>query len=226
MALITCSECGKFYSDKADACPSCGCPTSLQTQASSQTPEKSSTPKIHSAPSSLAPTNDAHSSNTNSKPGITGIIAVIAGSIIALSTGLITGSEEYNYWDGNRMQTDISRTDGEKLAANGILAVGILTSLIGTALLIPTILRSIQHLIPSSDSIHTLEKEEIFNSLIPRYLNSEMNTKGVPNLEKSELVNNQLIVKGTLGETLCVFERQETEVASRRMIQWTMSSSG
>ena len=27
MALITCPECGKEYSDKANACPNCGCPT-------------------------------------------------------------------------------------------------------------------------------------------------------------------------------------------------------
>lgn len=27
MALITCSECGKEFSDKAPACPNCGCPT-------------------------------------------------------------------------------------------------------------------------------------------------------------------------------------------------------
>ena len=28
MALIRCSECGKEFSDKAVACPNCGCPTS------------------------------------------------------------------------------------------------------------------------------------------------------------------------------------------------------
>ena len=28
MALIVCSECGKKFSDKASACPECGCPTS------------------------------------------------------------------------------------------------------------------------------------------------------------------------------------------------------
>ena len=27
MSLIVCSECGKEYSDKASACPNCGCPT-------------------------------------------------------------------------------------------------------------------------------------------------------------------------------------------------------
>ena len=28
MALIKCPECGKEFSDKASACPNCGCPTS------------------------------------------------------------------------------------------------------------------------------------------------------------------------------------------------------
>ncbi|EMF7387759.1 hypothetical protein ACEV85_02770 [Vibrio parahaemolyticus] len=27
MALITCNECGKEFSDKAPSCPNCGCPT-------------------------------------------------------------------------------------------------------------------------------------------------------------------------------------------------------
>lgn len=30
MALIKCTECGKEFSDKAPACPNCGCPTSAQ----------------------------------------------------------------------------------------------------------------------------------------------------------------------------------------------------
>ncbi len=29
MALITCPECGKSFSDKAEACPNCGCPTKM-----------------------------------------------------------------------------------------------------------------------------------------------------------------------------------------------------
>lgn len=34
MALIRCPECGKEFSDKAHACPNCGCPTDkiVQTQ--------------------------------------------------------------------------------------------------------------------------------------------------------------------------------------------------
>lgn len=35
MALITCTECGKEFSDKAPACPNCGCPTSKVNNTSS-----------------------------------------------------------------------------------------------------------------------------------------------------------------------------------------------
>lgn len=31
MALIKCGECGKEFSDKANACPHCGCPISKET---------------------------------------------------------------------------------------------------------------------------------------------------------------------------------------------------
>ena len=33
MALIKCTECGKEFSDKAAACPNCGCPTEYVIQA-------------------------------------------------------------------------------------------------------------------------------------------------------------------------------------------------
>lgn len=36
MALIICSECGKQFSDKATACPQCGCPTELARPKSNQ----------------------------------------------------------------------------------------------------------------------------------------------------------------------------------------------
>ena len=32
MALLTCPECGKEFSDKASACPNCGCPTEYALQ--------------------------------------------------------------------------------------------------------------------------------------------------------------------------------------------------
>lgn len=34
MALIKCAECGKEFSDRADACPNCGCPIEYQAEKS------------------------------------------------------------------------------------------------------------------------------------------------------------------------------------------------
>ncbi len=40
MALIKCTECGKTFSDKAPACPDCGCPTEIVLNASNSTEAK------------------------------------------------------------------------------------------------------------------------------------------------------------------------------------------
>ena len=32
MALIKCEDCGKEFSDKASACPNCGCPITKETR--------------------------------------------------------------------------------------------------------------------------------------------------------------------------------------------------
>lgn len=42
MALIICSECGKQFSDKATACPQCGCPTELAKTQPNQAPASQS----------------------------------------------------------------------------------------------------------------------------------------------------------------------------------------
>lgn len=40
MALIICKECQREYSDKAPACPQCGCPTKFNTAEPAQEPKK------------------------------------------------------------------------------------------------------------------------------------------------------------------------------------------
>ena len=32
MALIKCEDCGKEFSDKASACPNCGCPNDIKIE--------------------------------------------------------------------------------------------------------------------------------------------------------------------------------------------------
>ncbi len=46
MALIICPECGKEYSDKAAACPNCGCPTSLDGESTNFEPQKVEIAKV------------------------------------------------------------------------------------------------------------------------------------------------------------------------------------
>ena len=47
MALINCPECGKQISDRAEACPNCGCPLALQAPSTqSSTPNNASTAQV------------------------------------------------------------------------------------------------------------------------------------------------------------------------------------
>lgn len=48
MALIECPECHKQVSDKADACPNCGCPINKQNHVSDKEQEYLCCPKCHS----------------------------------------------------------------------------------------------------------------------------------------------------------------------------------
>ncbi len=208
MALITCSECGKPYSDKANACPACGCPTHLQA---------GNLPKNQAE--------DDLTKTTAKKPTIIdsplkGFLIFAAGAIIALSSGLITGSgtttHDIGGYGGYR-RTYRSRTDSESFAANGILAIGFLISICG----IPAILRP---LVPSRKSLNDIEKEEIFNLVVPQYLNETNTLKGSPSLKNSELDQDQIIIRNASNEMLCIFKKQETN-DSLRKIYWLRVNS-
>lgn len=45
MAMIKCAECGKEFSDRANACPNCGCPIEYQAEKSIA---ENTTPQINS----------------------------------------------------------------------------------------------------------------------------------------------------------------------------------
>lgn len=55
MALIKCPECGKEISDKAAACPSCGCPSSEWISSNTTSMKQSSTPPECMSPEELTP---------------------------------------------------------------------------------------------------------------------------------------------------------------------------
>ena len=205
MALITCSECGKSYSDKANACPACGCPTHLQA---------GNLPKNQAE--------DDLTKTTAKKPTIIdsplkGFLLFAAGAMIALSSGLITGSDTNARYSGGYWSTYRYRTDSESFTANGILAIGFLISICG----IPAILRP---LVPSRKSLNDIEKEEIFNLVVPQYLNETNTIKGSPSLKNSELDQDQIIIRNASNEMLCIFKKQETN-DSLRKIHWLRVNS-
>ena len=71
MALIKCPECGKEFSDKASACPNCGCPTSeINTSSNSN---NSSEDEL----SSIWSTIPSKSSFTPVKPHITSKVSAV-----------------------------------------------------------------------------------------------------------------------------------------------------
>ena len=49
MALITCTECGKEFSDKAPVCPNCGCPVELMDSGNDTTSEETESSSIWGA---------------------------------------------------------------------------------------------------------------------------------------------------------------------------------
>lgn len=96
MALIKCTECGKEFSDKADACPNCGCPTEKMT-----TTEQKEAVKETKAQDcdSAAGTSDVSTTegekilkekNPNTKKIIIGVIAVIA--VIGIAAFFLTAN--------------------------------------------------------------------------------------------------------------------------------------
>ena len=224
MALITCSECGKSYSDKAEACPSCGCPTSLQTQVSSLTREE--TTSTQDTATSLSTKNTVSSAN-NDKLKIGGIIAIGVGAVIALSSGLITGSEKESYRVGNTWQTDISRSDGEQLAANGFLALGILGAAGGAVFLMTGMGVISKDLWTEMTGQSTnsgvdvpKEKRDLYRDLI-HLVYQDLSLSGTPSLYTSELNDEEFIIKTHSGKRICSFVKT-SKSSSASLDSWEL----
>ena len=228
MALITCSECGKTYSDKADACPSCGCPTSLQSHSDKQSPQENSIEINTSNYSDLVNEKRKSDSYINDKLKIGGIIAVAAGAMIVLSSGLITGSEEESYRFGNTWQTDISRTDGEQFAANGFIAVGVVSILGGAFSLARAYIFSTGS--ESTQGVKRTKKSQITRKSIGKdrlyieLLNiayQNLNFSGGTCQSKSELNGDIFKIKTHSGETICTFKKEEDQ-EDKEWDTWTI----
>lgn len=103
MALIKCSECGKEFSDKAPACPNCGCPTSeiLKKYDATKRTEGTQTDNIKST----------RDSKTKGK-----VIAIIIGVIlIATIIGTILTNESRQYKKANKLMEDKQYTEAMNL---------------------------------------------------------------------------------------------------------------
>ena len=85
MAMIKCPECGKDFSDKASACPNCGCPVSEILSANTENDNNSSLAKPISK--SIQKQSIIQIDETNRKFRIKGAIAVNGKK-----TGLIGGA--------------------------------------------------------------------------------------------------------------------------------------
>lgn len=200
MALIACSECGNTYSDKANACPSCGCPTNLQSQTKTQSQQETEDTLGAKKP---ARTNNKANSSNNDKLKVWGIISIGAGAIVALSSGLISGSEEYSYLHPNTgvRQTNRFKSDGEKLTANGFLALGILGIASGAAMLTGM---GVTGKSEERELEKTQDKADLYRKLI-HLVYKDTSLSGTPSLHSSELSDEELIIKTHNGERICSF---------------------
>ena len=117
MALITCSECGNEYSDKAAACPVCACPTTEQIKEVGE-----------ADPSAKASINKSEPPRKSDLKGyLAGLTAVGVGLLVAFSGGLLQkdGTDwslgyPYKYYD-----------DEQKAFINTVKAVGTTKSVLG-----------------------------------------------------------------------------------------------
>ena len=224
MALITCSECGKSYSDKADACPSCGCPTSLQAPPKKRSPQESNTEINLSTPTDPINAIRPDSSDNKNTLRVGGILAILLGAILAFSTGLITGSNKTRYG-----AVDVySRSEGEKLTANGFIAIGI-TSIVGGLVSLGA-----SGLLANGGSDHTQTKE--FGMHIPKkrgkksqrtkksrskydlyydLLHIASNYTIIPgnmSLSESIISDDSFTFKTSDGKAICTFKKEESQI--------------
>ncbi|NCC02165.1 MAG: hypothetical protein EOM34_16165 [Clostridia bacterium] len=96
MALIKCTECGKEFSDKADACPNCGCPTEKMTtpeqkEEIAETKEQASDSSTNTSDVPAAEKEQSpKEKNPNTKKIIIGVIAAIV--VIGVAAFFLTAN--------------------------------------------------------------------------------------------------------------------------------------
>lgn len=115
MALITCSNCGKMVSDKANACPHCGTPVKLvdsepvqEETLQSQEPIHQAQPETESQPQPVSlPEPQVESTydwHDEPKKGNGGLVAAIIIGVLALLAGA-----GWLWYDNSQKQAELER---------------------------------------------------------------------------------------------------------------------
>ena len=110
MALIKCPDCGKMFSEYADCCPECGCPTAKAKEV--LPPEKESR---------TVTTNKVVPQKTTSKKRVWGLLTIVAILLIGIGTYFYVfrnGSSETGITDMNSLSEKESLEVIQSLAKN------------------------------------------------------------------------------------------------------------
>ncbi len=112
MALITCTECGKEYSDKASACINCGCPTEFNLSQETEQTDIQSSLEVEDQPFTPEPNsqNDQavqEASESNIKQPSKGKPLLIGAAVAAVILFLFNPSEQDTVDDTGQLSTRV-----------------------------------------------------------------------------------------------------------------------
>lgn len=207
MALIICSECGKSYSNKADSCTSCGCPTNLQPQESSQsqntldTLAKQASSRLNEIESMLTDVEKTNTKNTaslahNKKPHLQPLTKRLdTKTLIKTKSSTSSSNSKSLIFCGV-----ISIIAGAIFAANAFPILGILIAAGGATFL--SIGKDSLNSRPSASQ----NKSYLYHKLIHLVYN-DPSIRGTPSLYASELNNEELVINTHRGRRICSFAK-------------------
>lgn len=88
MALIKCPECGKEISDKAPACPHCGCPVDLMEKPIQGTASEKVVSPLEDKEQPLQPNSPTATSRHDSSGRLIAVLMVVGFLVIVLAAGI------------------------------------------------------------------------------------------------------------------------------------------
>ena len=121
MALISCVECGKEFSDKAKSCPNCGCPIEYIIEAIEN--QKAQQEAADYSDEAVAPVQDADDSTNNAAPQLPPYAKENLLSYSEMRDFAFSSIIPYINQDLNGTITDVKRGTGEKDDAHYYISV-------------------------------------------------------------------------------------------------------